>query len=55
MKTRRWMMLLTLASATLFVNGCHTSFWQGLWNTGWPTSNRWVNLGLDVVNEVVLK
>ncbi len=51
----KWLTLsgLTLGSATLFT-GCLGAFWQGLWNTGWPTNNRWVNLAIDVVKEATI-
>jgi len=32
-------------------SGCLGPVWQGFWNTGWPTDNRWLNLGIDVLNE----
>lgn len=51
MKKTKWITLALLAgSATLF-QGCLGKFWDGLWNTGWPADNRWVNLVIDIVNE----
>jgi len=54
-KRSKWFALsaLVCAGGALLQNGCLQSFWQGFWTTGWPTDNRWLNLGLDVVNEVV--
>ena len=51
--TKKWLTLVMLSSATLFGAGCLGSFWQGMWNTGWPTNNRWLNLGVDIANEVI--
>jgi hypothetical protein len=52
--TKKWLMLALLAgTATLLSNGCLNAFWQGLWKTGWPANNRWINVGLDVANEVI--
>jgi len=33
--------------------GCFSfeDFWQGLWNTGWPTDVRWLNIAWDILNE----
>lgn len=54
MKNIKWATLAVLVgSATLFQSGCLGAFWQGLWNTGWPTENRWLNLGIDIANEVI--
>lgn len=49
--TKKWLKLALLTSGVLLANGCLGAFWQGLWNTGWPTNNRWLNLGLDILNE----
>lgn len=51
--TKKWLTLAVLASATLLSNGCLGAFWQGMWNTGWPNGNRWLNLGLDIANEAI--
>ena len=51
----RWLALFILGTGgTVFVNGCLGAFWQGLWNTGWPTDNRWVNLAVDVLKEATI-
>ncbi|MFO0837880.1 MAG: hypothetical protein U1D55_05090 [Phycisphaerae bacterium] len=42
---------LVLGGATVFQSGCINQFWQGFFNTGWPTNNPAVNLGLDILNE----
>jgi hypothetical protein len=33
------------------VDGFFGDFWSGFWNTGFPTNNQWLNIGLDVLNE----
>jgi len=54
MKKAKWMALgLLLAGGTLFANGCLAAFWQGMWSKGWP-GNRWLNLLIDVANEMIL-
>ena len=40
-----------LGGATLLQNGCLGDFWDGFWNTGWPTDVRWLNIAIDVLNE----
>lgn len=50
-KKFKWLTLSLLATGTLFASGCLGAFWQGLWNTGFPANNRWINLGLDILNE----
>jgi hypothetical protein len=54
--SKKWLKLsaLLVGGATLFGNGCLQGFWQGLWNTGWPTDNRYVNLIIDILNEELL-
>ncbi len=45
---------ILLGGGTLFqFGGCLNleDFWQGFWNTGWPTDNRWLNIAIDVLNE----
>ena len=42
---------LMFGGATLFQNGCLGGFWQGFFNTGFPTNNRVVNVVLDVLQE----
>lgn len=52
MKKAKLVLLGALVSgATLFQSGCLGGFWQGLFNTGWPTGNRVLNVLIDVVNE----
>ncbi|MBN2448672.1 MAG: hypothetical protein JXO22_18240 [Phycisphaerae bacterium] len=41
---------MMLGGATLF-EGCLSSFWQGLWKTGFPADNQWIDLALDVLRE----
>lgn len=50
---KRLTFVLLLGGATL-LQGCLGAFWQGFWNTGWPENQRWINLGIDVVNEALL-
>jgi hypothetical protein len=42
--------VMLLGGATLF-EGCVSAFWQGLWKTGFPANNQWLNLGLDILRE----
>lgn len=49
----KWLSLALLTGGTLLVHGCLGAFWNGLINNGWPTNNRWINIGVDVVNEVI--
>ena len=55
MKASKWLTLSTMlaSGAMLLQNGCLSAFWQGCWKTGWPTDSRWLNLAVDVANEVV--
>lgn len=39
-----------LGGATLF-EGCVSAFWQGLWKTGFPADNKWIDLTLDILRE----
>lgn len=52
-KTSKWLALgaMMFGGATLFQSGCLNDFWAGFWNTGWPSDNRWLNLGLDILQE----
>lgn len=50
-KKAKWLTLSLLAGGGMLFNGCLSAFWNGMWNTGWPTDNRWINLALDIVNE----
>ena len=54
MKKVKWITLVLLATSTATFGGCVSAFWQGMWNTGWPTNNPWLNLGSDIVNEMML-
>lgn len=49
---KKWITLsvLLFGGATV-LNGCLNSFWQGFFNKGWPSNNRYLNIGLDVLNE----
>lgn len=49
----KWTMLLAslVSGATVLQNGCLNSFWDGFFNSGWPTDNRWLNLTIDILNE----
>lgn len=42
---------MLLGGATLFQNGCLGAFWDGFFNSGFPTNNRWLNLAIDILNE----
>ncbi len=54
--TSKWLTLMALLAggSTLLINGCLGAFWQGFWNTGWPTQNPWLNLAIDAVKEVTI-
>lgn len=56
MRRIRWAALtaLTAAGGLLFQSGCLSAFWQGFAGKGFPTDNRWINLALDIANEVML-
>ena len=53
--TKKWLTLCTLlfGGATV-LSGCMGEFWSGFWNTGWPTNSRWINIGIDVLNEELI-
>lgn len=46
----KWSALL-FGGATLFQSGCLGDFWDGFFNSGWPTHNRAVNIAIDVLKE----
>lgn len=52
-KKSKWLALASImaSGAMLLQNGCLNSFWKGLWNTGWPTDNRWLNIAIDIIKE----
>jgi hypothetical protein len=58
--TKKWVSLsaLLFGGATVFHSGCLSfgsigsgEFWDGMWNSGWPTNNAWLNIGIDVLKE----
>ena len=49
-KKFKWLTLALLVSSTPLFGGCLGAFWDGLWNHTWP--NKWLGLGLDIVNEL---
>ncbi len=51
--TKKWLTLTLFASGATLLNGCLSAFWDGLWNSGWPTDNPALNLGIDIANEIV--
>lgn len=52
MKNAKFLAISALiAGATLFQSGCLGAYFDGFFNTGWPTGNRWLNLGIDVLKE----
>lgn len=52
---KKWMTLsaLLFGGASVFQLGCLNlnSFWDGFFNSGWPSDNRWLNIGIDVLKE----
>ena len=52
-KKSTWLKLsaMLMGGGMLFCNGCLGDFWQGFWNTGWPTDIRWLNIAIDIVKE----
>ena len=50
----KWMALAVMLAggAVLFQSGCLGAFWQGA-TRGFPANNRWLNLAVDVANEVI--
>jgi hypothetical protein len=53
MKICKSLTLVASAATLLGFGGCLSAFWDGFWRTGWPSDNRWLNLGIDVANEVL--
>jgi len=54
-KRRKWLSLLAItASGTMLVSGCLGAFWQGMWKTGWPSDNPWLNAAVDVLKEATI-
>ena len=55
MMKRSWMKLaaLVVGGSTIFQigTGCLNDFWNGFFNDGWPSGNRWLNITIDVLNE----
>ncbi|TWT45527.1 hypothetical protein RAS1_19530 [Phycisphaerae bacterium RAS1] len=51
--TKKWMAMsaLLFGGATLFQGGCLGSFFDGFFNGGFPNQPRWLNIGLDVLQE----
>ncbi len=49
----KWATLATMlvGGATIFQSGCLGGFWNGFFSDGWPADNRWLNLGIDILNE----
>lgn len=55
MKNAKFLAISALvAGATLFQSGCLGAFVDGFFNSGWPTNNTWLNLGIDVLKEELL-
>jgi hypothetical protein len=52
---KKWTSLTALlfGGATVFQSGCLNwgSFWDGFFNSGWPSDNAWLNIGIDVLKE----
>jgi hypothetical protein len=52
MKKSTWLKLSAMSLAGgLLLSGCLAQFWDGFWNTGWPTDNRWLNIAIDILQE----
>lgn len=54
MNKTKWVALgaMLAGGAMLFANGCLGALWQGF-NMGWPAHNRFLNVGLEALNEVL--
>jgi hypothetical protein len=52
-KKSTWLKLsaILVAGGVLLGDGCLASFWEGFWQSGWPTDNRWLNLAIDIIKE----
>ncbi|MBL8880425.1 MAG: hypothetical protein JNG88_15030 [Phycisphaerales bacterium] len=52
LKKVKFALLTAITTGTLFhTGGCLGGFWNGFFNDGFPTNNRWINVALDVLNE----
>lgn len=52
MKKSTWLKLAAMSLAGgMLLSGCLAQFWDGFWNTGWPTDNRWLNIAIDILQE----
>lgn len=51
-KSNKWLTLsaLLFGGGTL-LQGCLGDFVDGAFNTGWPSGNLWLNIGIDVLKE----
>lgn len=50
----KWIKLTALlAGGSVVLQSCLGDFVDGLFNTGWPTDNRWINIAIDVIKEDV--
>lgn len=54
-KKSTWLKLgaMLTGGGMLLQNGCLSleDFWQGFWNTGWPSDIRWLNIAIDIIKE----
>jgi predicted component of type VI protein secretion system len=41
----------TLLGGATLLEGCVGAFWEGLWKTGFPANNQWIDLTLDIIRE----
>jgi hypothetical protein len=53
-KRAKWLLAVLAAGGLTLAGGCLGAFWQGLWNTGWPSNNPWLNLAVDAVKEATV-
>lgn len=52
-KKTKWITLASViaSGSMLFQSGCLSGFWNGLFNAGWPTNNRIINIAIDILKE----
>ncbi len=54
LKKTKWTTLVLLAGSGIAFNGCLGAFWDGVWNSGWPQDQRWLNIASDIIKVIIL-